>query len=156
MVTISFPLQLSVYPFPDWQKIEGELRGLPGTSTPLQISFGYSEGVKWPNSKPFLIQLVEGLSNNRAQYAIERCIESMCDEEPFGRFEYGTVEDLTAKSPPLGDVILLDGGLRHPNVYEACRQLTGNTRCRTFVVTEPGNVLAEPIAHFSGAAFWAR
>jgi diguanylate cyclase (GGDEF)-like protein len=62
-----------------------------------------------------------------------------------------TVEDLAAKSPPLGDVILLDGGLRHPNVYEACRKLTGNTRCRTFVVTERGNVLAEPIAHFSGA-----
>ena len=36
------------------------LRGLPGTTSPVRVSFGYSEGVKWPNATPFLVQLAEG------------------------------------------------------------------------------------------------
>jgi diguanylate cyclase (GGDEF)-like protein len=62
-----------------------------------------------------------------------------------------TIDELVARPPVAGDVILLDGALRSRNVYEACRQLTGLTRCRTFVVVEGTNGLAEPIAHFCGA-----
>jgi hypothetical protein len=36
------------------------LRGLPGATGPTRVSFGYTEGVKWPNPTPFLIRLVEG------------------------------------------------------------------------------------------------
>ena len=54
--------------------------------------------------------------------------------------------------PPVrGDMILLDSALREANVYEVCRSLTGKTQCRTFVVVDQGNTLAEPIAHFCGA-----
>ncbi|MCE9593613.1 MAG: diguanylate cyclase [Planctomycetes bacterium] len=60
------------------------------------------------------------------------------------------VEELVEKPPAPGDVILLDGNLR-PNVYEACRRLTGKTRCRTYVIVEKSNTWAEPIAHFCGA-----
>ncbi|HUR26707.1 MAG TPA: GGDEF domain-containing protein [Planctomycetota bacterium] len=69
-------------------------------------------------------------------------------------FEFQTsrsIEELMAKPPTSGDVILLDNALRSSNVYEACRSLTGKTRCRTFVVTETGNKTAESIAHFCGA-----
>jgi hypothetical protein len=45
---------------PDLLSRGAMLRGLPGASGPLQISFGYTEGVKWPKPKPFLLQLVEG------------------------------------------------------------------------------------------------
>lgn len=62
-----------------------------------------------------------------------------------------SVEDLSTKPPSVGDVILLDSALRTPNVYEACRALAGKTRCRTFVIVEPGNTVSEPIAHFCGA-----
>src|SRR5688500_11085177 len=62
-----------------------------------------------------------------------------------------TVDELLAKPPAPGDVILLDHLLRSANVYESCRALTGKTRCRTFVVVEAGNSSAESIAHFCGA-----
>jgi diguanylate cyclase (GGDEF)-like protein len=62
-----------------------------------------------------------------------------------------SVEELLRGAPALGDVVLLDGWLRSGNVYENCRRLTGNTRCRTYVVVEHDNRLAEPIAHFCGA-----
>lgn len=72
----------------------------------------------------------------------------------LGGWEIATasnVSDLLAAAPPPGDVILLDGWMRSGNVYEACRRLAGNTRCRTFVVTEHDNRFAEPIARFCGA-----
>lgn len=62
-----------------------------------------------------------------------------------------TVDELLQTPPMLGDVILLDSWLRNTNVYEACRKLLGNTRCRTFVVVDAANRLAEPIARFCGA-----
>ncbi len=62
-----------------------------------------------------------------------------------------SVEELMAKPPTGGDVILLDNMLRSSNVYEACRALSGKTQCRTFVVVDTGNTAAESIAHFCGA-----
>lgn len=61
------------------------------------------------------------------------------------------VAEILATPPSGGDVILLDNWLRGGNVYESCRRLTGNTRCRTFIVAEHDNRLAEPIARFCGA-----
>jgi GGDEF domain-containing protein/CheY-like chemotaxis protein len=51
-----------------------------------------------------------------------------------------------------GDVILVDTWLRGTNVYEACKKITSAIRCRTYVVTEHGNRLAESIARFCGAS----
>ncbi|MBK7877843.1 MAG: diguanylate cyclase [Planctomycetes bacterium] len=62
-----------------------------------------------------------------------------------------SVDELLQSPPMLGDVLLVDSWLRNTNVYEACRRLTGNTRCRTFVVVDATNRLAEPIARFCGA-----
>jgi diguanylate cyclase (GGDEF)-like protein len=63
----------------------------------------------------------------------------------------GSVAEILEHAPPSGDVILIDAWLRGGNVYEGCKRLAGNTRCRTFVITENGNRLAEPIARFCGA-----
>ena len=60
-------------------------------------------------------------------------------------------EALGEKPPVAGDVLLLDGRMSTTNVYEACRSLTGRTRCRTFVIIDPANELAGPIASFCGA-----
>ncbi|HEV8114231.1 MAG TPA: diguanylate cyclase [Planctomycetota bacterium] len=62
-----------------------------------------------------------------------------------------SVAEILEHMPPPGDVILIDTWLRGANVYEGCKRLAGNTRCRTYVVTEHGNRLAEPIARFCGA-----
>lgn len=73
---------------------------------------------------------------------------------PLGGFEVivrGTLADLLASMPGQNDVVLLDGWLRNSNVYENCRRLSGKVRCRTFVVTEHENNMAESIARFCGA-----
>jgi diguanylate cyclase (GGDEF)-like protein len=72
----------------------------------------------------------------------------------IGGWEVASVpalSDLLDASPATGDVVLLDNWMRGANVYEACRRLTGLTRCRTFIVAEHDNRLAEPIARFCGA-----
>jgi diguanylate cyclase (GGDEF)-like protein len=71
--------------------------------------------------------------------------------EGWGVAHAVSVDDLMRSTPALGDLVLLDGWLRSGNVYENCRRLTGNTRCRTYVVVEHDNRLAEPIARFCGA-----
>lgn len=38
--------------------------------------------------------LIEGLKNDKMQYAIERCFEEMCKGEPSGIYEYGSIEKL--------------------------------------------------------------
>jgi diguanylate cyclase (GGDEF)-like protein len=58
---------------------------------------------------------------------------------------------LLARAPVAGDVLLLDGRMQDVNVYEACRRLAGQTRCRTYVIVDQGNSFAEPIARFCGA-----
>lgn len=45
--------------------------------------------------KENLRRLVESRINDKVQYAVDRCYEEMCKEEPFGVYEYGAVEDLS-------------------------------------------------------------
>ena len=73
---------------------------------------------------------------------------------PIGGWEViqrASLADLLQAPPAAGDVILLDGWLRNGNAYENCRRLVGKTRCRTFVVVEHDNHVAESIARFCGA-----
>lgn len=60
-------------------------------------------------------------------------------------------DELLTRQPVRGDVLLIDSWLRGRNVYEFCRLLAGRTRCRTYIVVERDNDLAQPIARFSGA-----
>lgn len=41
-----------------------------------------------------LIMLVEGRTNDKVQYALDKCYELMCKDEPFGLYEYGTVTQI--------------------------------------------------------------
>ena len=60
--------------------------------------------------------------------------------------------DILLESPPCpGDLLLIDAWVGGQNAYELCRRLTGHTRCRTFLVVDLENDLAEPIARFCGA-----
>jgi len=69
----------------------------------------------------------------------------------FDVVAHATVDELVAAPPVAGDVILLDAWMRGGNVYEQCRRLVGKTRCRTWVVVDHQNQLAESIARFCGA-----
>ncbi|MEO0663326.1 MAG: GGDEF domain-containing protein, partial [Planctomycetota bacterium] len=61
------------------------------------------------------------------------------------------VKDLVSAPPAPGDVLIVDAWIKERNVYELLRQLAGRTKCRTFVLVEGGNQIAEPIARFCGA-----
>ena len=39
-------------------------------------------------------QIIESKADNKARYALDRCIEEMYKNEPFGLYKYGYVEDL--------------------------------------------------------------
>lgn len=38
--------------------------------------------------------LIEGRVNDKMQYSVERCLEEVCKDEPYGIYDYGFVEDL--------------------------------------------------------------
>ena len=46
--------------------------------------------------KENLKQIIEGKIDNKARYALDRCIEEMYKNEPFGLYKYGYVEDLNS------------------------------------------------------------
>lgn len=41
-----------------------------------------------------LKELIESRVNDKIQYAVDKCLEEMCKDEPFGIFDYGSVGDL--------------------------------------------------------------
>jgi len=44
--------------------------------------------------KDNLKKLIESRVNDKMQYAVERCLEEMCKNEPYGIYDYGYVSDL--------------------------------------------------------------
>jgi predicted Zn-dependent peptidase len=41
-----------------------------------------------------LKELIEGRINDKVQYAVDKCLEEMCKGEPFGIYDYGSLEEL--------------------------------------------------------------
>lgn len=65
------------------------------------ITNPYLENGKFVNDyinqeKDNLSKLIEGRVNDKMQYSLDRCFEEMCNDEPFGIYEYGTVKDVGA------------------------------------------------------------
>jgi diguanylate cyclase (GGDEF)-like protein len=89
------------------------------------------------------------VTNDEALFATTR--GAMAALEGWELSEPLSTEELLARKPAPGDVILIDAWLRTENVYESCRRLAGRTRCRTYVVTDARNDFAEEIAAFCGA-----
>lgn len=46
------------------------------------------------SEKENIKQVIEGKKDNKAGYALERCIEEMYKDKPYGLFKYGYIEDL--------------------------------------------------------------
>lgn len=44
--------------------------------------------------KDNLKKLIEGRVNDKMQYSVEKCLEEMCKDEPYGIYDYGFVSDL--------------------------------------------------------------
>jgi len=45
-------------------------------------------------------KLIKGLINDKIAYSVERCLQHMCENEPFGVFKYGSVERLKTIDGP--------------------------------------------------------
>lgn len=67
-------------------------------------------------------QLIDGKKDNKAKYAMTRCIEEMYKDEPFGLFKYGYVEDLK--------------GINAKNLYEYYKQLLSKCKIDIFISGE--------------------
>ncbi|MFH1227719.1 MAG: pitrilysin family protein [Planctomycetota bacterium] len=48
-----------------------------------------------------LKDFIEGLFDDKMAFAEERCSQEMCKNEPYGIFEYGTIEDIGRVTPEL-------------------------------------------------------
>lgn len=92
-----------------------------------------------------------------ARAAVDSAQESGEDELSGWEVEHLAGWREIIESPPApGDVLVIDAWMRtsgpeDSNVYELLRQLAGRTKCRTFLLVNEGNHLAEPIARFCGA-----
>ena len=64
-------------------------------------------------------QRIEGKIDNKARYALDRCIEEMYKNEPFGLYKFGYVEDLEK----------IDG----KNLYEYYKELIANCKIDIFI-----------------------
>ncbi len=49
--------------------------------------------------KTNLKMLIKSRTNDKVQYSMDRCYELMCREEPFGLYEYGTLEQIEKITP---------------------------------------------------------
>ena len=64
-------------------------------------------------------QIIEGKIDNKARYALDRCIEEMYKNEPFGLYKFGYVEDLEK----------IDG----KNLYNYYKQLIDTCKIDIFI-----------------------
>lgn len=62
---------------------------------------------------------IEGKIDNKARYAIDRCIEEMYKDEPYGLYKFGYIEDLEK----------IDG----KNLYQYYKELINNCKIDIFV-----------------------
>ena len=44
-------------------------------------------------------RIIEGKADNKARYALDRCIEEMYKDKPYGLYKYGYIEDLDSITP---------------------------------------------------------
>lgn len=69
--------------------------------------------------KENLKQIIEGKIDNKARYALDRCIEEMYKNQPYGLYKYGYIEDME--------------NINEKNLYENYKKLISNCKIDIFV-----------------------
>lgn len=69
--------------------------------------------------KENLKQIIEGKIDNKARYSLDRCIEEMYKDEPYGLYKYGYIEDLEE--------------INENNLYEYYKKLISQCKIDIFV-----------------------
>lgn len=78
--------------------------------------------------KQNLKQIIEGKIDNKARFALDRCIEEMYQNKPYGLYKYGYVEDLEEITPQ--------------DLYNTYKQVIQNAKIDIFI---SGNVESKTI-----------
>lgn len=78
--------------------------------------------------KQNLKQIIEGKIDNKARFALDRCIEEMYQNKPYGLYKYGYVEDLEEITPQ--------------DLYNTYKQVIQNAKIDIFI---SGNVESKAI-----------
>lgn len=66
-----------------------------------------------------LKQIIEGKKDNKAKYALDRCIEEMYKNKPYGLYKFGYIEDLK--------------NINGQNLYEYYKEMINNSKIDIFV-----------------------
>ena len=69
--------------------------------------------------KENLKQIIEGKIDNKARYSLDRCIEEMYKDKPFGLYKYGYIEDMK--------------NINEENLYEYYQKLINECKIDIFV-----------------------
>ena len=69
--------------------------------------------------KENLKQIIEGKIDNKARYALDRCIEEMYKKQPYGLYKYGYIEDME--------------NINEKNLYEQYKKLINSCKIDIFV-----------------------
>ena len=69
--------------------------------------------------KENLKQIIEGKIDNKARYALDRCIEEMYKNQPYGLYKYGYIEDME--------------NINEKNLYEQYKKLINSCKIDIFV-----------------------
>ena len=91
----------------------------------LEIIFNpYTENESFKNEyieqeKNNLKQRIEGKIDNKARYAMDRCIEEMYKDKPFGLYKFGYIEDLES--------------INSKNLYQYYKELINSCKLDIFV-----------------------
>lgn len=71
------------------------------------------------SEKENLKQIIDGKKDNKAQYAMDRCVEIMYKDKPYGLYKYGSIEQLEE--------------INAENLYEQYKNLVSNCKIDIFV-----------------------
>lgn len=80
------------------------------------------------SEKENLRQIIEGKKDNKAQYAMDRCVEIMYENKPYGLYKYGNIESLEK--------------IDSKDLYEHYKKLIDNCKIDIFI---SGNINEEKI-----------
>lgn len=81
--------------------------------------------------KENLKQIIEGKIDNKAKYALDRCIEEMYKDEPYGVYKYGYIDDL--------------GKITASNLYEYYQEFIKRVKIDIFVSGDLNNNILNEI-----------
>ena len=80
---------------------------------------GYFKKEYVEQEKENIKQIIDGKIDNKARYSLDRCIEEMYKDQPYGLYKYGYVEDMK--------------DINEKNLYEYYKQLINECKIDIFV-----------------------